>query len=43
MQKKFREAGITSLGLGPTEFAKFLQEEDKKFARVVAEGNIKVE
>ncbi|MET0540120.1 MAG: tripartite tricarboxylate transporter substrate binding protein [Variovorax sp.] len=43
LQQKFNDAGITRLGLGPAEFAKFLQAEDAKFARVVSQGNIQVE
>ena len=43
LQKKFADAGRTGLGLGPAEFAKFLQLEEVKFAQVVAEGQIKAE
>ncbi|MEJ8854722.1 tripartite tricarboxylate transporter substrate binding protein [Variovorax robiniae] len=43
LQQKFNESGSTRLGLGPVEFAKFLQGEDAKFARVVSQGHIQVD
>ena len=43
MQKKFEEAGITKLGLGPKEFAAFLKSEEAKFSAIVARGQIRAD
>ncbi|WP_249931167.1 tripartite tricarboxylate transporter substrate-binding protein [Ramlibacter sp. 2FC] len=43
LQKKFAEAGVTSLGLGPEDFAAFLKREEKKFSEVVVRGRIQAE
>ena len=41
--RNFEESGVTPRGLGPSEFASFLNEEQKKFAAIVAKGQIKAE
>ena len=41
--KKFAEAGVTALGLGPKEFEAFLKSEEAKFSAVVTRGRIQAE
>ncbi|WP_077000768.1 tripartite tricarboxylate transporter substrate binding protein [Variovorax sp. KK3] len=43
IQKKFDEAGVTRLGLGPKEFAEFLKSEDAKFSAIVRRGQIRAD
>jgi tripartite-type tricarboxylate transporter receptor subunit TctC len=43
LRKKFDEAGVTLLGLGPKEFAAFLKAEEAKFSAVVARGRIQAD
>jgi tripartite-type tricarboxylate transporter receptor subunit TctC len=43
LQKRFDEAGVTMLGLGPKEFAAFLKAEDAKFSAIVARGHIRAD
>jgi len=43
LQKKFEDAGLTRMGMGPVEFAAFLRAEEAKFAQVVEQGRIQIE
>ncbi|MBT2304176.1 tripartite tricarboxylate transporter substrate binding protein [Variovorax paradoxus] len=43
MQRKFDEAGVTTLGLGPKEFAAFLKSEEAKFSAIVTRGKIRAD
>jgi tripartite-type tricarboxylate transporter receptor subunit TctC len=43
LQKKFEENGVTTMALGPKDFAAFLRREEAKFSAVVARGKISAE
>jgi tripartite-type tricarboxylate transporter receptor subunit TctC len=42
-RQKLATFGMRTVGLGPAEFAKFLESEHRKFAAIVKEGNIRAE
>jgi tripartite-type tricarboxylate transporter receptor subunit TctC len=43
LRQKFANFGMRMLGLGPTEFTKFLAAEDQKFGAIVKAANIRAE
>lgn len=43
LRQRFAELGMETVGLGPAEFAKFLQAEQEKFGAIVRAGNIRTE
>ncbi|RYY77588.1 MAG: hypothetical protein EOO24_44835 [Comamonadaceae bacterium] len=43
MKAKFADLGMQAIGAGPQQFATFMQGEQKKFAKIVKDRNIRAE
>lgn len=43
VRKNFADSGVTPMGLGPQDFARFLRAEQEKFGAIVTQGKIKAE